>query len=187
MTCAKPIHPDVLADYWLAVLPAAQEQAIEEHLFACEDCSRRLQSTADLAAGIHTLAKQGNLPLIVTQDFLDRLHKEGLRARQYSVSAGAAVECTVTPQDDFLIGRLAADLTGVDRLDLSMCEVSGEERVRLRDIPFRGGVGEVILNYPMAVARQSGPDVLVMKLLSVDQRGERVLGEYTFRHTPTAL
>jgi hypothetical protein len=185
MSCPNPIDPGVLADYWLAELPEAEERALEEHLFSCEDCTRQLQSMVQLGQGIRTLAEQGNLPLIVAQDFLDRLTRQGFRTREYSVSAGGRVECTVTPQDDFLIGRMAANLRDVERLDLAMCEPSGKERLRLRDIPFRADSTEVILNYPVGPARRSGPDLLVMKLLAVTGQDERMLGEYTFNHTPS--
>jgi len=185
MSCSHPIDPNILGDYWLAELPEAEERALEEHLFACGECSRQLQAVVQLGQGIRTLSQQGNLPLIVTQDFLDRLTRQGFRTREYTVPAGGRVECTVTPQDDFLIGRMVANLRGVQRLDLAMCEPSGEERLRLRDIPFRADSTEVILNYPVGPARQSGPDLLVMKLLAVTGQNERLLGEYTFNHTPS--
>jgi hypothetical protein len=125
--------------------------------------------------------------MIVTREFLDRLAKEGLRTREYLARPGGTVECTVTAQDDFLIGRLAADLTGIEKVDLALCDPSGVERLRMRDIPFRAGPGEVMLNYPIGMARQSGPDVLVMKLLAVPGPGEneRTLAQYTFNHTPS--
>ncbi len=180
------IDPAVLADYWLAELPPAEESALEEHIFGCEDCTRQLQSIVALAEGIRTLARQGNLGMVVTRGFLDRLAREGLlRVREYAPEAGAAVECTVTAQDDLLIGRLAADLTGIERVDVALCDPSGAERQRLQEIPFRAGLSEVMLNYPIGMARQLGPDVMVMKLLAVTKEGERVLGEYTFNHTPS--
>ena len=185
MSCATPIDPAMLADYWLAELDPARESTVEEHLFACGDCSRSLQSLVGLAESIRTLARQGKLEMIVTPEFVDRLGREGLRIRQYSPQAGGSVECTVTPQDDLLVSRLAADLSGLEKVDLAICDPSGSERGRLRDIPFRAGLSEVILNYPIGLARQSGPDVLVMKLLAVTRENERVLAEYTFNHTPS--
>ena len=186
MSCASPIEPAVLADYWLAELPPGEESAVEEHLFGCEDCSRSLQSIMALVEAIRALARQGNLGMIVTRDFLDRLAREGLRPREYQAQSGGTVQCTVTPQDDLLIGRLTVDLSGLERVDLALCNPSGSERVRMRDIPFRAAPGEVILNYPIGLARQSGPDVMVMKLLAVTAQAERVLAEYTFNHTPSA-
>ena len=185
MSCANPLDPATLADYWLAELSPPEESAVEEHLFGCDDCTRNLQSVIDLVEGIRNLARQGNLVMVVTREFLDRLAREGLRAREYAPLAGGAVACTVTAHDDLLIGRLAADLTGIERVDVSVCDPSGAERQRLRDIPFRAGLSEVILNYPIGLARQMGPDVLVMKLMAVTGANERVLAEYTFNHTPS--
>ena len=186
LSCSTPIDPAILADYWLAELPPVEEAAAEEHIFGCEDCARQLQSMIDLAEGIRTLARQGNLGMILTREFLDRLAREGMRVREYAPPAGGAVQCTVTAQDDLLIGRLAADLTGIEQVDLALCDPSGAERMRLRDIPFRAGLTEVILNYPIGPARQSGADVVVMKLFAITAHGERVLAEYTFNHTPSA-
>jgi anti-sigma factor RsiW len=185
MSCANPLDPAILADYWLAELPPGEESALEEHIFACQDCTRQLESVIDLAEGIRTLARHGNLGMVVTREFVDRLVRQGLRAREYAPQAGGTVDCTVTAHDDLLIGRLAADLTGIDRVDVALCDPSGAERQRLQDIPFRAGLSEVMLNYPIGLARQSGRDVLVMKLLAVTSQGERVLGEYTFNHTPS--
>jgi anti-sigma factor RsiW len=185
MSCVNPIEPAILADYWLAELSPGEESAVEEHIFGCEDCTRQLHSVIALGEGIRTLARQGNLGMVVTREFVDRLTREGLRARQYAPQAGRAVDCTVTAHDDLLIGRLATDLTGIERVDVALCDPSGVERQRLQDIPFRAGLSEVMLNYPIGLARQSGPDVLVMKLLAVTAEGERVLGEYTFNHTPS--
>ena len=184
MSCVNPIDPAALADYWLAEL-STEESAVEEHLFGCEDCTLQLQSVVALAEGIRRLARQGNLGMVVTREFLDRLGREGLRAREYAPPAGGSVACTVTAQDDLLIGRLAADLTGIERVDVALCDPSGAERQRLQDIPFRAGLSEVLLNYPIGPARQSGPDVLVMKRLAVTDQAERVLAEYTFNHTPS--
>jgi hypothetical protein len=185
MSCANPIDPAILGDYWLAELSPTDELTVEEHIFGCEDCTQQLQSVIALAEGIRTLARQGNLGMVVTREFLDRLDREGLRAREYAPRAGGSVACTVTAKDDLLIGRLAADLSGIEELDLALCDPSGRERHRFRDIPFRAGLSEVILNYPIGLARQSGPDVLVMKLIAVTEQSDRVLAEYTFNHTPS--
>ena len=42
MKCNQPIGFETLVAYWLAELPQAQEAPLEEHLFACAHCSRRV-------------------------------------------------------------------------------------------------------------------------------------------------
>ena len=181
--CAQPLDSDALADYWLALLPAIKEAPLEEHLLGCADCSGRLEQIVALADGIRTLAQKGALRLIVTQEFLDRAASQGLRIREYAPPAGGSVNCTVTAQDDLLIGRLAADLSSVDRVDVSFSGADGGERGRLRDVPFSRERGDVIFNEPIEAARAMAADALRVQLVAVDEQGERVLGDYTFNHT----
>ena len=35
LNCANPIDPEVLADYWIAALASADEEAVEVHLLEC--------------------------------------------------------------------------------------------------------------------------------------------------------
>ena len=186
MSCSRPIEPALLADYWLAELPSSEESALEEHLMGCQTCAHELEKIAALAGGIRTLARQGALKIVLTQEFLDRMANEGLRIRQYAVSPGGSVQCTVTSLDDFLVSRLAADLRGIERLDLVLCDAAGAELQRFADIPFRAASdATVLLNYPVRIARQEPAYTLVMKLLSVTPKEERLVGEYTFNHTPS--
>ena len=41
--CPRPIDAAVLADYWAAALPANEEDAVEAHLLACDECGSRLR------------------------------------------------------------------------------------------------------------------------------------------------
>jgi hypothetical protein len=185
MSCAAPIDKAVLADYWLAELTPAEEESVEAHLLGCAECSSELEQLVTLANGIRRLARTGTLRLVVSQSFLDRLAKEGLRVRQYSPRAGGSVACTVTAEDDLLVGRLAADLHNAGRVDMVLCDSAGNEQQRLRDVPFDAARNEVIFNEPIGPERLMPAHVLMVKLVSAGQEGERVLGEYTFDHTPT--
>ena len=46
--CSRPIDAAVLADYWLAALPSAEEEAVEEHLLSCDPCGARLREVIAL-------------------------------------------------------------------------------------------------------------------------------------------
>src|SRR5215813_7882563 len=127
--CSNPIDVAVLGDYWLNALTSSDEAAIEEHLFQCDSCGERLRETIALAEGIRELAREGSLRMIVSETFLERAAAEGRKVRQYSAPAGGSVECTVTAEDDFLIGRLAAQLSGAERVDLCVCDPSGTEQL----------------------------------------------------------
>lgn len=184
MNCSKPIDAAVLADYWLALLAAPEEEAVEEHLLECDGCGERLRQVVALAESVRELARQGSLQLVVTDALLRRAQEQGLRVQQYSVPAGGSVQCTVTADDDMLIGRLAADLTDAKRVDLSWCDASGDEVMRQQDIPFHAGPTEVISHQSITMMKGTPSMTLIARLVALDEtNGERLLGEYTFHHT----
>jgi hypothetical protein len=186
VTCSRPIDGAVLTDYWLAVLPASEEEAVEEHLLACDACGARLRELIALAGGIRQIAREGSLRMIVSDEFLKRAAEEGLRIRQYAPPAGGSVDCTVTAEDDFLIGRLAADLSRAKRVDLSICDERGVEQLRLPDIPVRPGTSGINYQESITHAKAMPTTTLIARLVTFDQTGaEHILGEYTFNHTRT--
>ncbi len=171
-----------LIDYWLG---QGDDDVIEQHLLACPECSDALDWVARFTKGVQEVVRRGNLAVVFTPEFLARLSKEGLRVRSYAPPVGGGVQCTVTPQDDLLMGRLRADLSNVARLDVVLTGESGDVRARLEDVPFRPTqTAEIVFNQPLDAARQMGPDVLVIKLVAVENGADRTLAEYTFNHTP---
>ena len=184
--CTDPVDAGVLADYWLAALSEVEEGAVEEHLFTCDECGARLREVIALAQGLRNLAREGSLQMIVSDAFLRRAAEEGLRVRQYAPPPGGGVQCTVTAEDDILIGRLAAQLTGTQHIDLSICDERGIEQLRMRDIPINPSAGSVILQESITYAKAAPTSKMIMRLLNVDEAGdEQLLGEYTFNHTRT--
>jgi hypothetical protein len=182
--CANPVDAAVLADYWLAVLATPDEAAVEEHLFECDTCGQRLREVITLAEDIRRLAREGSLRMVVSDAFLKRAAEEGLRIRQYAPPSGGSVECTVTAEDDLLIGRLAANLSGVTRVDLCICDETGIEQLRLPDIPVYSGASSVIYQESITLAKAAPTHKMIMRLVTFDEAGtERPLGEYSFNHT----
>src|SRR4051812_14227164 len=149
------IEPGVLADYWLEALTQAEEEAIEEHLLACDRCGDRLREIIAIAEGIRSLAREGSLRMIVSEIFLRRASEDGLHVRQYAPAPGGSVQCTVTAEDDLLVGRLAANLSGAKRVDLCLCDARGIERLRMTDIPFHAASGGIALQESITLAKAS--------------------------------
>jgi hypothetical protein len=184
--CPNPLDAALLADYWLDALAPDDEEAVEEHLFACDDCGARLREVISLAEAIRNLARQGSLLMVVSDAFLERIAQEGLRIREYKPPIGGSVACTVAAEDDFLIGRLTADLTGAKRVDLCICDVDGAEQLRLADIPFDSGTGNVAFQQSITYAKTAPSETMIARLVAFDNAGsERLAGEYTFNHTRT--
>lgn len=183
--CVNPLAPEMLADYWLKDLALSDEERVEEHLFSCTECSRILQGLVDLIEAIRELTRKGVVAVTLSESFMERLRGEGLNIRQYRVDPGGRVDCTITAQDDLVISRLAADLTGAKRVDIAQCDAEGNEQGRVRDVPLTGARGEVVFSQSTTALRALGKQRLRLKLIAVDDSEERVLGEYTFDHTPS--
>ncbi len=184
--CANPIDAAILADYWMSALPKAGVDAVEEHLFTCDECGGRLREVIALGDGVRRLARQGSLTMVVSDAFLKRVKDEGLHVREYTPPNGGSIQCTVTAEDDFLIGRLTADLSGAKRVDLCLCDQFGNVQVRLPEIPFNFGAGSVVFQQSITYAKASPSETMIARLIAFDEAGsERLLGEYTFHHTRT--
>jgi hypothetical protein len=184
MNCSNPIDTAVLADYWLAALAQPEEEAAEEHLFTCDECGARLRNVIALAEGVRKLAREGSLRVVVSDSFLKRAKEEGLRVREYAPPAGGGVECTVTAEDNFLIARLAANLTGAKRVDLCICDELGVEQLRLPDIPVQSGASGVVYQESITFAKAMPTSKIIARLVTFDEAGgEHLLGAYTFNHT----
>ena len=186
MPCPSPIDPLTLADYWAALLPPSDEERIEEHLLACDSCGNRLRGVITLAEAVKALAREGSLRMVVSESFLKRCAETGLRVRRYVVPPGGSVQCTVTENDDLLIGQLTADLTGAKRIDLCICDARGNEHLRLADIPANTAGSTVIYQESIAFAK-AGPDMTMKaRLVSVEDDGtDHPISEFTFNHTRT--
>jgi len=183
--CPTPLALSVLEDYWLADLSSSEEDAVEQHLLACDECSGRLRHVIGLADGIRAVTRGGTLRVVVTDAFLNRLTQEGLRVREYRVTPGGRVACTVAADDDLVVGRFVAPLGGVARVDLAQYDAEEREVQRFRDLPFDPAAGEVLFTARTDVLRTLQATVQRYRLIAVETSGERVLAEYTFAHTPS--
>lgn len=186
MKCTHPIDVALLADYWIGALAGQEEEAVEEHLFSCDECGGRLREVIALTEGVKEVAREGNLLMIVTEAFLKQVEVEGLRVREYAPARGGSVQCTVSKEDDFLIGRLDADLSAMRRVDLVICDKQGVETRRLADIPFQRESGGVRFQQPIGYAKAAPSETMIARLVGVDDSGaENLVAEYTFVHTRT--
>lgn len=182
-------HPDGLSlvDYWLGDTDAQTTEAIDAHLLRCDACGAEFDAIVALARGVRDAFAQGRVASVVTPAFVARLRADGLRVREYHVPRGGSVVCSVAPDDDVLVSRIAAPLAGVERLDAVVSRsrgLLGEER--LQDLPFDAAAGEVVLANALADVRRLPSHDVVVRLLAVDAGGERELGRYTFHHQASA-
>lgn len=185
VTCAAPLELPVLLDYWLGDLAPDAQEAVEEHVLACAGCADELDELVAIGAGIRRLSQAGRIWAVVPAAFLERLVAEGLRVRQYRLAPGSSVQCTVTASDDLVAARLGADLRGVTRAHLVECDAEGREAHRVEDIPLMPSAEEIVIVERIDRLRALPATVQRVRLVTPEGAGERVLGEYTFVHTPS--
>ena len=170
-----------LTDYAAGELPETEAAAIEEHLFSCADCGARAAEFDALLRGIPAAVRSAEVAGFVTDAVLNRLAREGVRVRSYTLSPGAVVPCAVWEDDELMALRLRGDFAGGSEFTLSQ-RVAGTEVTRLTAHVPAGSHGEIIYIEPAAWVRQL-PVVQVEILITAQDGGEeRPIGSYTLVH-----
>jgi hypothetical protein len=175
---------DELLAWWLGELDAAAEERLDAHVFACAECAARLSALLALGDAIRRETLSGSFGFVVPAAFVGRMRAAGLRLREYTLEPGGSVNCTIAPGDDFAISHLHVPLAGVPRLDVILDDPT-LGRFRLDDVPFDPGVNALTFVPSAALLRSLGTTQQRVRLVAVSGEQERVLGEYTFNHTPS--
>src|SRR4051794_6751629 len=180
--CQRPMSDAVLLDYWAGDLPDDETNTVEEHLFACADCSARLQQIAALGAGLSTLARRGRVSGIVSRGLVNRLQRDGAHVRMFWLAPGETVPCAVFPGDDVVVTALRADFSGVDAVTLSVTGAGGSAFGQCDDVPVAALGGEVLWATPAALVQQMPSMRLQLTLTSAGATHDE-LGRYVLEHS----
>jgi hypothetical protein len=181
-----PIPEVTLLDYWARDLAEGGEtERVEEHLFACGDCSDRLRQLAALGAGLSTLVRQGRISGILSRGVLNRLQREGVHVRSFSLAPGETVPCAVFPGDELVVAALRADFSGVDAVTLSVTGPDDSPMARFEDLPAPGPGGELFWATPAAVVHEM-PTMRLQLILASAGPARAELGRYVLEHSASA-
>jgi len=183
--CASPVADERLIDYWTGDLPADDGAALEEHLFSCAPCSARLEEVASLAGGVAALARQGRISGIISRALLNRLQRDGVRVRQFTLDPGETVPCAAFPGDDVVVTSLHANLAGVRAVSLRVTGPGDAVVGAIDDIPVPAAATGILWATPGAFVRSMPSQQLRLTLRTAD--GDVRLGEYVLEHTHADL
>jgi hypothetical protein len=173
-----------LTEYWLGELEETDERRLDEHLFACAACSERLQSFVDLASAIRREFLGGWLNIVLPEPFIRRIKQAGFRVREYDLAPGGSVDCTVAPEDDFVVAYLRAPLHAVSRLDVLIDDTTSG-RHRSNDVAFEASAERLVAVTSTAYLRTLRHSRQRVRLVAVEGASERVIADYTFNHYPS--
>ena len=137
---------------------------------------------AALGAGLATLVRQGRVSGIVSRALLNRMQRDGIHVRMYSLVPGETVPCAVFPGDDLVVAALRADFSGVDAVTLSVTGPGDSPIGEIDDVPVSGPDGEVLWATPAAVVRQM-PSMRLQLTLASAGATRAELGRYVLDHS----
>jgi hypothetical protein len=179
---------DTLVAYWLGEppgsdapgAPAATPEAVEEHLFGCAACVVRLETVEAVVAAVRARGPDGHVSTVLPGALMNRLARDGVHVRTYTLRPGEVVPCAVAAGDDLLVARLTGDFSGAGRLDVTIA--AGPLMERIRDVPVNRAHGEICIGETGDRVRTWPTMRLVFRVLDVGAGGERTLGEYVLEH-----
>lgn len=183
--CDAPLGLETLLAYWAGETSEHDSARVEDHLFVCGHCAEQLGELAATAQGLSALARQGRITGIVPYEVLNRLSREGVRLRFYSVAPDQSVPCAAWPGDEIFVVGLRADLAGVKSVSLLVTGPGGVEIARAMDVPVPPGSNDVLHATAGTVVRQM-PSMRIQFTLTDAGPGHRVLGEYVLEHSNTS-
>jgi hypothetical protein len=161
----------------LGELTGDADAEVEEHLLSCGVCAARCASLVRLGPAIAELVRAGAVTMPVTRALVEQLDAEGLITRRYALEPDEPVPCSIGPEDIYSLTTYAVDLAGASRVDLI------RQGQRLPDIPFDAAAGRVYMLTRAEALRRVPSTRLHLRLLAVDEAGERTLGDYALDHT----
>jgi len=172
-----------LADYWTPDVSPDETERIEAHIFECERCARLLAEAEQVRSSISAIAKSGGFHAFVTDGLLNRLARDGVRVRSYTLDPGETIKCSAWADDEILVARLRGDFTGVSAVDAEMRFETGEDWGRSTDVPVREGATEIVLALPATMVRSApvAPMRLTLRASAGSPRTD-VIAEYVFDH-----
>ncbi len=167
----------IALDRLVACALGEDDDEVEAHVLACDECAARFAELASLPAALRERVRAGGALMVVSPLLLDHLEAAGLVSRRYVLAPGGTVPCTVSASDVYSLVTLEAELAGASRVDL--VRTGG----RFTDIPFDSRAGRVYLVTPSAYVRTLPTAPIPFRLVAVERDGDRTLGEYTLDHT----
>lgn len=180
--CAAPLSDDDLLDYWVEAITGSDAERVEAHLFACSECAARLDAMAALGAGLGDIVRRGRVSGIVSRALLNRMQREGVQVRLFTLSPGERVPCAAFPHDDLLVVSLRGDFAQLETVSLS---VTGPDDVvigHMSSVPVSAADREIFWATPGDVVRKMPSTHLRLRLTS-DAPDATVIGEYELDHT----
>lgn len=137
-----PIPFETLVAYWCHDLPAAEADAVEEHVMGCAACTKASESVAAI-----TLKLRALVPPIVTLERVAKLREGGTRIVENTMAPGERKAVTFRSDVDILLHRLGGlDLSAAEHVTVTVLDDDTGAIVTAQPhAPFERASGEVLV------------------------------------------
>ena len=170
-----------LTDYLAGEVTEAETAAIEGHLFICAACAERAAELDAVVRGVKAALRSGEVDGFMTEAMLNRLSREGVRVRSFTLSPGDVVPCAVWEGDELMALRLRGDFG--EATDVTLVQRQAGTEVRRISAPLARDAGdEVIVATSAALVRQLPVVELDLVLLARVGGEDRTVGRYRLVH-----
>lgn len=173
-------HPnaDALAEYWLGDLSQTEMEALENHLFSCQECTT---ANARMAALPRALAFA--VQPVISSAEAARLQSLDDRVLRTVVTPGGRGIADFSSGVEAQLVVLQGDLTGASRVDVTLCTRDGTPFLERQDVPFDSEAGTVTIacrshyltdgQLPLAVS---------VRVSAITDAGTRSVGTFDIDH-----
>ncbi len=169
-------------------LSESEAVSLEEHSFACEACTARLQTLNSIKSGVRSLMQSGGISVSAPESLVRHVEEQGLQVRRYRVEPGSVVACTASPDDDFVAIELTMNLQRATSVSLvveaSNLETGENQLHTLENLALDPSQGHVTLLFSGDLVREYSRSQWTMAAQLETDAGPREQGPYTLRHTP---
>ena len=180
MSCATPIPFETLVALWAGEL--ADADAVEEHLFACDDCAAAVEQLDRVLSGMLEM-----VPPVISAELLDRFARRGLKMREIAFQPGDHGEAFFAAELDLLIFRLRADLANAQRIDVEIH--TPRLQFHFHHVPFDAARGEVLVacQQHFQLYQQPGDADPEFRVYAYADGARRRVASYVIKHVWPAL
>jgi anti-sigma factor RsiW len=180
--CVDPVPPADIVDYWAGELEPHDAERLEQHLFTCAACAAAIAEGEALTRGVRQLVRSGSFHALITDTVLNRLARDGVRIRAYSLAPGDIVPCAVWADDEVVVTRLRGDFAGVDTVSVMATLATGEVLSQADGIAVPAGQHELLDAISAEWLRRLPATTIRLRVTTSRDGNDRLLGEYVLEH-----
>lgn len=170
---------ETLAAYWLGDLPEDETLALEEHLFACEQCTAQ---SARMAALPRALAF-AVLPVVSSAEAV-RLERLDARIRRSVIGPGGRALADFSSGVTAQLVVLETDLRGATSVDVTLCTRDGTPLREQKAVPFDAEAGTITIACRDYYTTGDLPLEITLRVEAATAGGRKTLGDFEIDHIP---